>query len=149
MKTSELLFGLVAVIVIVLAGVFLIGTSMADETTTIETTTQEAPAMETYTFTTEVAEADTEETTEIDKEQEIEYLYVKVQTIQSTLSDLESRYRNGEDVSDDLGGVKADINDMEEHLYDVFDMLNQTEIDQFQEELDNARERVAVLEHEY
>lgn len=83
---------------------------------------------------------------DIDPEQEIEYLYMKIQSIHADITQIEQSQDADEPVPGNLNSITADINDVREHLLDLVGTVDEVELDQLAEELNNAKSRLEALE---
>jgi len=82
---------------------------------------------------------------DIDPEQELEYLYVKVQSIHADITQIEQSQEADEPVPGNLDSITADINDVREHLLDLIGLVDDVELEQLSEELNNAKSRLEAL----
>jgi hypothetical protein len=82
---------------------------------------------------------------DIDPEQELEYLYVKVQSIHADITQIEQHQEANEPVPGNLNSITADINDVREHLLDLIGLVDDVELEQLSEELNNAKSRLEAM----
>lgn len=123
MKFIKTAFGVVAVLLVLTAAAGF-GLSMweavsyTEEKETIKTTMSTGTS-KTYTFTapTENGKSESEQS-ELDSEREMEYLYLQSQNINRTFSEL---------------------NEIQEHSYDIMEDYDEVEMDWLQEQVDNER----------